>query len=137
MAETAKILNPDKTVLIPDRRAGCSLAQSITADDVHLLRERFPGVPVVTYANTSAEVKAESDICCTSANARQVVECLGTDNAIVLPDEYLARYVASQPEGNSIAWKGPCEVHEHFTADELRLIRASDPSIQIIAHPEC
>src|SRR5580693_7879967 len=137
MAETAKILNPDKTVLIPDRRAGCSLAQSITADDVRLLRERFPGVPVVTYVNTSAEVKAESDICCTSSNALQVVESLGSDRVIFLPDEYLARYVASQTNVKIIAWKGHCEVHERFTADELRSYRESDPSIQIIAHPEC
>jgi len=137
MAETAKILNPDKTVLIPDRRAGCSLAQSITGDDVRLLRERFPGVPVVTYVNTSAEVKAESDICCTSSNALQVVESLGTEKVIFLPDEYLARYVASQTDVKIIAWKGHCEVHERFTADELRSYRESDPSIQIIAHPEC
>jgi quinolinate synthase len=137
MAETAKILNPDKTVLIPDRRAGCSLAQSITPGDVRLLRERFPGVPVVTYVNTSAEVKAESDICCTSSNALQVVESLGTDKVIFLPDEYLARYVASQTDVKIIAWKGHCEVHERFTADELRLMRESDPAIQIIAHPEC
>jgi quinolinate synthase len=133
MAETAKILNPDKTVLIPDRRAGCSLAQSITADDVRLLRERFPGVPVVTYVNTSAEVKAESDICCTSSNALQVVESLGTDRVIFLPDEY----VAAQTGVKVIAWKGHCEVHERFTADELRSYRESDPAIQIIAHPEC
>src|SRR5712671_661831 len=137
MAETAKILNPDKTVLIPDRRAGCSLAQSITADDVRLLRERFPGVPVVTYVNTSAEVKAESDICCTSSNALQVVESLGSDKVIFLPDEYLAKYVASQTSVKIIAWKGHCEVHERFTADELRSYRESDPSIKIIAHPEC
>jgi quinolinate synthase len=137
MAETAKILNPDKTVLIPDRRAGCSLAQSITGEDVRLLRERFPGVPVVTYVNTSAEVKAESDICCTSSNALQVVESLGSERVIFLPDEYLARYVASQTSVKIIAWKGHCEVHERFTADELRSYRATDPSIQIIAHPEC
>src|SRR5262245_39495607 len=137
MAETAKILNPDKIVLIPDMRAGCSLAASITGDDVRLLHERFPGVPVVTYVNTSAEVKAESDICCTSSNALQVVESLGTDKVIFLPDEYLARYVASQTDVKIIAWKGHCEVHERFTADELRSYRASDPSIQIIAHPEC
>jgi quinolinate synthase len=137
MAETAKILNPDKTVLIPDRRAGCSLAQSITGDDVRLLRERFPGVPVVTYVNTSAEVKAESDICCTSSNALQVVESLGSDKVVFLPDEYLARYVASQTKVKIIAWKGHCEVHERFTADELRSYRESDPAIQIIAHPEC
>ena len=137
MAETAKILNPDKTVLIPDRKAGCSLAASITGDDVRLLRERFPGVPVVTYVNTSAEVKAESDICCTSSNALQVVESLGAERVIFLPDEYLAKYVASQSKVKIIAWKGHCEVHERFTGDELRQVRESDPSIQIIAHPEC
>ena len=137
MAETAKVLNPDKTVLIPDLRAGCSLASSITADDIRLLRERFPGVPVVTYVNTSAEVKAESDICCTSSNAVQVVESLGAKRVIMLPDEYLAKYVASQTKVKIIAWKGHCEVHERFTADELNAVRASDPSIQIIAHPEC
>src|SRR5215470_13684513 len=137
MAETAKILNPDKVVLIPDRRAGCSLAQSITADDVRLLRDNFPGVPVVTYVNTSAEVKAESDICCTSSNALQVVESLGTDRVIFLPDEYLAKYVASQTDVKIIAWKGHCEVHERFTADELKRYREDDPSVQIIAHPEC
>ncbi len=137
MAETAKILNPDKTVLIPDSRAGCSLASSITAEDVRLLRERFPGVPVVTYVNTSAEVKAESDICCTSSNAVQVVESLGAERVIMLPDEYLAKYVASQTKVKIIAWKGHCEVHERFTADELRRVRESDPQVQIIAHPEC
>src|SRR5262244_409162 len=137
MAETAKILNPDKVVLIPDSRAGCSLASSITADDVRLLRERFPGVPVVTYVNTSAEVKAESDICCTSSNAVQVVESLGADKVIFLPDEYLARYVASQTNVKIIAWKGHCEVHERFTADELRSYRETDPGLKIIAHPEC
>ena len=137
MAETAKILNPEKTVLIPDPRAGCSLASSITADDIRLLRERFPGVPVVTYVNTSAEVKAESDICCTSSNAVQVVESLGAERVIMVPDEYLAKYVASQTKVKIIAWKGHCEVHERFTADELNAVRASDPSIQIIAHPEC
>ncbi len=137
MAETAKILNPDKTVLIPDLKAGCSLAASITGEDVRLLRERFPGVPVVTYVNTSAEVKAESDICCTSANALQVVESLGADRVIFLPDEYLAKYVASQTQVKIIAWKGHCEVHERFTADELREVREADPSVQIIAHPEC
>jgi quinolinate synthase len=137
MAETSKILNPDKVVLIPDSRAGCSLASSITGDDVRLLRERFPGVPVVTYVNTSADVKAESDICCTSSNAVQVVECLGADKVIFLPDEYLARYVAAQTNVKIIAWKGHCEVHERFTADELRRIRDDDPEIEIIAHPEC
>ena len=137
MAETAKILNPDKVVLIPDRKAGCSLAESITGDDIRLLRERFPGVPVVTYVNTSADVKAESDICCTSSNAVQVVESLGVDKVIFLPDEYLAKYVASQTKVKIIAWKGHCEVHERFTADELRKYRADDPNVQIIAHPEC
>ncbi len=137
MAETAKILNPDKVVLIPDRKAGCSLASSISGDDIRLLRERFPGVPVVTYVNTSAEVKAESDICCTSSNAVRVVESLATDRVIFLPDEYLAKYVASQTAVKIIAWKGHCEVHERFTADELRRYREDDPNIQIIAHPEC
>ncbi len=137
MAETAKILNPGKTVLIPDSRAGCSLATSITGEDVRLLRERFPGVPVVTYVNTSAEVKAESDICCTSSNALQVVESLGADKVIFIPDQYLAKYVASQTKVKIIAWKGSCEVHERFTGDELALIRSNDPTIQIIAHPEC
>ena len=137
MAETAKILNPNKTVLIPDSRAGCSLASSITGEDVRLLRERFPGVPIVTYVNASAEVKAESDICCTSSNAVQVVESLGAKRVIMLPDEYLAKYVASQTSVKLIVWKGHCEVRERFTADELRRVRESDPSVQIIAHPEC
>ena len=137
MAETSKILNPDKTVLIPDSRAGCSLAQAITGADVPLLRQRFPGVPVVTYVNTSADVKAESDICCTSSNAVQVVESLGADKVIFIPDEYLARYVAAQTKVRIIAWKGRCEVHERFTADELRMYREGDPGLQIIAHPEC
>ncbi len=137
MAETAKILNPDKVVLIPDLKAGCSLAESITGEDVRLLRERFPGVPVVSYVNTSAEVKAESDITCTSANAVQVVESLGVDKVIFLPDQYLASYVASQSKVKIIAWKGACEVHERFTGEELRRVREDDPSVQIIAHPEC
>jgi quinolinate synthase len=137
MAETAKILNPDKTVLIPDVRAGCSLASAITGEDVRLLRERFPGVPVVTYVNTSAEVKAESDITCTSSNALQVVESLGVDKVIFVPDQYLAKYVASQTKVKIIAWKGSCEVHERFTGDELAMVRANDPSVQIVAHPEC
>jgi quinolinate synthase len=137
MAETAKILNPEKTVLIPDSRAGCSLAEAITGADVRLLRERFPGVPVVAYVNTSADVKAEVDICCTSSNALQVVESLGSDTVIFLPDQYLAKYVASQSKVKIIAWKGACEVHERFTGDELRLYRESDPNLKIIAHPEC
>jgi quinolinate synthase len=137
MAETSKILNPDKTVLIPDSRAGCSLASSITGADVRLLRERFPGVPVVAYVNTSAEVKAEVDICCTSSNAVQVVESLRAPTVIFLPDRYLANYVATQTDVKIIAWKGACEVHERFTGDELRAYREADPSVQIIAHPEC
>jgi quinolinate synthase len=137
MAETAKILNPDKTVLIPDGMAGCSLASSITAADVRLLRERFPGVPVVTYVNTSAEVKAESDITCTSSNALAVVESLGVDRVIMVPDQYLAKYTASQTKVKIIAWSGSCEVHERFTGNELELIRSNDPSVQIVAHPEC
>jgi quinolinate synthase len=137
MAETSKILNPDKTVLIPDVRAGCSLAQSITGEDVRLLRDKFPGVPIVAYVNTSADVKAEIDICCTSANAVQVVESLGAEKVIFLPDQYLASYVASQTDVKIIAWKGACEVHERFTGDELAKYRAADPSVQIIAHPEC
>jgi quinolinate synthase len=137
MAETSKILNPDKTVLIPDLRAGCSLAEAITGEDVRLLRQRFPGVPVVAYVNTSADVKAEVDICCTSSNALQVVESLGSDTVIFLPDQYLAKYVASQTDVKIIAWKGACEVHERFTGDELRMYRESDPALQIIAHPEC
>jgi quinolinate synthase len=137
MAETSKILNPDKTVLIPDSRAGCSLASSITGADVRLLRQRFPGVPVVAYVNTSADVKAEVDICCTSSNAVQVVESLNSDTVIFVPDQYLAKYVASKTKVKIIAWKGACEVHERFTGDELRTYREADPEVQIIAHPEC
>jgi quinolinate synthase len=137
MAETSKILNLGKTVLIPDSRAGCSLASSISGADVRLLRERFPGVPVVAYVNTSADVKAEVDICCTSSNALQVVESLNAPTVIFLPDQYLAKYVASKTNVKIIAWKGACEVHERFTGDELRAYREADPSVQIIAHPEC
>ncbi len=138
MAETAKILSPEKTVLIPDPLAGCSLAASITADDIRLLRQRYPGVPVVTYVNTSAAVKAESDICCTSANAVAVVESLGVDRVIFLPDEYLGKYVASQTDVQIILWKGHCEVHERFTGQELRAYRAAQgDGIEILAHPEC
>jgi quinolinate synthase len=137
MAETSKILNPHKTVLIPDSRAGCSLASSITGADVRLLRERFPAVPVVAYVNTSADVKAEVDICCTSSNAVEVVESLNAPTVIFLPDQYLAKYVASKTDVKIIAWKGACEVHERFTGDELRAYREADPSVQIIAHPEC
>jgi quinolinate synthase len=137
MAETSKLLNPDRTVLIPDSRAGCSLASSITGADVRLLRERFPGVPVVAYVNTSADVKAEVDICCTSSNALQVVESLNAPTVIFLPDQYLAKYVASKTSVKIIAWKGSCEVHERFTGEELRAYREADPTVQIIAHPEC
>ncbi|HEX9905248.1 MAG TPA: quinolinate synthase NadA, partial [Propylenella sp.] len=137
MAETSKLLNPDKTVLIPDVRAGCSLAASITGHDVRLLRERYPGVPVVTYVNTSADVKAESDICCTSSNAVEIVESMGSDTVIFLPDQYLAKWVASQTKVKIISWQGACEVHERFTGEELREYRAANPGIQILAHPEC
>lgn len=137
MAETAKLLNPDKTVLIPDPEAGCSLAESITAEDARLLRQRYPGVPVVSYVNTSAAVKAESDICCTSANAVEVVESLGSERVIFLPDEFLARWVASQTRVRVISWRGHCIVHERFSAEDLRLYRKQYPGIQILAHPEC
>jgi len=137
MAETAKLLNPGKTVLIPDTAAGCSLASSITPDDVRLLRRRYPGVPVVTYVNTSAAVKGESDICCTSGNAKKVIESLGVDRVIMLPDEYLARNVAAETGVEIIAWAGHCEVHERFTAAEIRLIREQHPGVTVLAHPEC
>jgi quinolinate synthase len=137
MAETAKVLNPDRTVLIPDLEAGCSLAESITASDVRALRERHPGVPVVTYVNTSAEVRAESDICCTSANAVEVVESLGTDRVIFLPDEYLGKWIAANTEVNVILWNGHCEVHEQFTVDVIASYRRQFPGVQVIAHPEC
>lgn len=137
MAETAKLLNPGKTVLIPDLRAGCSLAESITGADVRLLRQRYAGVPVVSYVNTSAEVKAESDICCTSSNAVAVVESLGTERVIFLPDRYLGRWVASQTGVDVILWEGSCMVHERFSGEQLRGYRADHPGIRIIAHPEC
>lgn len=137
MAETSKLMNPDKTVLIPDLEAGCSLAESITAADVRALREAYPGVPIVTYVNTSAEVKAECDICCTSSNAVKVVESLGAPRVLLIPDEYLAKYVATKTEVEIIAWKGRCEVHERFTGEELTAIKEADPSVRIIAHPEC
>ena len=137
MAETSKLLSPEKMVLIPDLKAGCSLASSITGADVRRLREAYPGVPVVAYVNTSAEVKAEVDICCTSANAVQVVESLGVDRVIFVPDQYLAKYVQSKTKVKIIAWHGACEVHERFTGEELRRYREADPSIRIIAHPEC
>lgn len=137
MAETAKLLNPDKTVLLPSVEAGCSLADSITPADVRLLRERYPGVPVVAYVNTSAAVKAETDICCTSGNARAVVESLVANRVIMLPDEYLARNVAAQTKVEIIAWKGHCEVHERFTPTEIAELRESHPGIIVLAHPEC
>jgi quinolinate synthase len=136
MAETAKLLNPSKTVLIPDRDAGCSLADSITPADVRLLRQRYPGVPVVTYVNTSAAVKAESDICCTSGNARAVIESLGVDRVIMLPDEYLARNIAAETSVRIITWTGHCEVHELFTAAEVRQLREDHPGVVVLAHPE-
>ncbi|MER9147111.1 quinolinate synthase NadA [Mesorhizobium opportunistum] len=137
MAETAKLLNPDKTVLIPDLSAGCSLAESITAEDVRLMRQRYPGVPIITYVNTSAEVKAESDICCTSGNAKAVVESLGVLRVIMLPDEYLAQNIAAQTDVQIIAWKGHCEVHERFTPADIRELRESHPGVVVLAHPEC
>jgi quinolinate synthase len=137
MAETAKLLNPAKRVLIPDLGAGCSLAASITAADVRLLRQRYPGVPVVTYVNTSAAVKAESDICCTSGNARRIVESLGVPKVIMLPDEYLAQNIAAETGVEIVTWAGHCEVHERFTARDIRQLRAGHPGIVVLAHPEC
>ncbi|WP_315780386.1 MULTISPECIES: quinolinate synthase NadA [unclassified Bradyrhizobium] len=137
MAETAKLLNPGKTVLIPDLDAGCSLAESITAADVRLMRARHPGVPVVAYVNTSVAVKAESDVCCTSGNALEIVESLGTDHVIMLPDEYLARNVAVQTKVRITAWNGHCEVHERFTAEDVRTLRDDHPGVTVLAHPEC
>jgi quinolinate synthase len=136
MAETAKLLNPSKTVLIPDRGAGCSLADSITAEDVRLLRRNYPGVPIVTYVNTSAAVKAESDICCTSGNAKAVIESLGVERVIMLPDEYLARNIAAETKVKVIAWTGHCEVHERFSAEEVRQLRENHPGVVVLAHPE-
>src|SRR6201993_1596119 len=137
MAETAKLLNPAKTVLIPDLEAGCSLAASITAADIRLMRERHPGVPIVTYVNTSAAVKAESDVCCTSSNARKIIEGLGVPKVIMLPDEYLAKNTAAQTKVEIIAWSGHCEVHERFTPEDIRSLRESHPGIIVLAHPEC
>ena len=137
MAETAKLLNPGKTVLIPDLLAGCSLAESITAEDVRALRRRFPGVPVVTYVNTSAAVKAESDICCTSGNARRVIESLGAPRVVMLPDKYLAANVAKQTRVEIIPWAGRCEVHERFTPADVRELREGHPGVVVLVHPEC
>ncbi len=137
MGETAKILNPGRTVVVPDARAGCSLAESITAADVRGLRARYPGVPVVTYVNTSAAVKAESDICCTSSNAVAVVESLGVPRVILIPDEFLAAYVASKTAVEIISWHGHCEVHERFRAIDVEQLREGDAGVVVIAHPEC
>ena len=137
MAETAKLMSPEKKVLLPDMRAGCSLAASITGDDVRNLKKKYPGVPVVSYVNTSADVKAETDVCCTSANAVKIVKSLGVNKVIFLPDVYLAKYVASQTDVEIISWKGTCEVHEQFNEEEINQIRTSNPGIKIIAHPEC
>jgi len=137
MAETAKILAPAKKVLIPDMEAGCSLAASVTAEDVRALKRKYPGVPVVAYVNTYADVRAEVDICCTSGNAVQIVESLGSDRVIFLPDGYLGRYVASKTDVEIIFWEGACEVHERFTAQDIRAYREANPGIDVIAHPEC
>lgn len=156
MAETAKILNPGKTVLLPSEKAGCSLAASITAADVRQLKARFPGVPVVTYINTYADVKAETDVCCTSSNAAAVVESLGSDTVIFLPDEYLAKNVAretgkhiifpsraangefdTEVDYQLIGWHGRCEVHDKFTVEDINNIRADHPNVVILSHPEC
>ncbi len=137
MAETSKILCPHKTVLIPNPEAGCSLASSITAADVRLIKERYPNTPVVTYVNTSADVKTESDICCTSSNAVQVVESLGVDQVIMIPDQYLAKNVAAQTDVKIITWQGQCEVHELFTREDIDSLRESYPGVVVLAHPEC
>ena len=137
MAETAKLMNPTKKVYLPDMQAGCSLASSITGKDVRLLKEKYPGVPVVSYVNTSADVKAETDVCCTSANAVKVVESLNVDRVIFLPDQYLADYVSKNTKVKIISWKGTCIVHEQFTAKEIEDIKSQNPGIKIIAHPEC
>ncbi|TAL39728.1 MAG: quinolinate synthase NadA [Alphaproteobacteria bacterium] len=137
MAETSKILSPEKTVLIPDLKAGCSLAASITAADVRLLRQKFPGVPIVTYVNTSAEVKAESDICCTSSNALKIVESLESDTVLMIPDQYLARNIAKQTKKKILTWQGACEVHERFTANDIIKFRKAYPGALVLAHPEC
>ena len=137
MAETAKLMNPYKKVLLPDMNAGCSLASSITGKDVKLLKEKYPGVPVVTYVNTSADVKAESDICCTSANAVRIVESLGVNKVIFLPDQYLAKYVSTKTKVQIISWIGTCIVHERFSSQEIEDIKKLNPGIVILSHPEC
>ena len=137
MAETAKLMNPNKKILLPDMEAGCSLASSITGKDVRMLKEKYPSVPVVTYVNTSAEVKAESDICCTSANAVKVVESLGADKVIFLPDLYMAKYVQTKTKVQIISWVGTCIVHERFSAQEIKDIKKQNPGISVLSHPEC
>ena len=137
MAETAKLMSPDKKVLLPDMSAGCSLSSSITGKDVRLLKKKYPGVPVVSYVNTSADVKAETDICCTSANAVKIVKSLNVKKVIFLPDDYLAKYVASKTDVEIISWKGICIVHDQFNEKEIKNIRKNNPGIKIIAHPEC
>ena len=137
MAETAKLMNPGKKILLPDMEAGCSLASSITGKDVKMLKEKYPSVPVVTYVNTSAEVKAESDICCTSANAVRVVESLGVDKVIFLPDQYMAKYVQTKTKVQIISWIGTCIVHERFSAQEIEDIKKQNPKILVLSHPEC
>jgi quinolinate synthase len=141
MAETSKVLSPAKRVLIPDLHAGCSLASSIKASDVRLMRQRYPNAPVVAYVNTTADVKAEVDVCCTSANAVQVVEWAaktwGSDRVLLIPDEFLARNVARQTSVKIVAWRGRCEVHERFTAEDILELRAAYPDAQVLAHPEC
>ena len=137
MAETTKILNPSKTVLIPDAEAGCSLAESITAADIEKMRALYPGVPVVTYVNTTAEVKAVSDVTCTSANAKQVVESLGVDRVMLFPDEFLAQNVSAETDVEIITFPGRCEVHEKFSAKQVVDLRKSYPGVTVLAHPEC
>ena len=137
MAETAKLMSPNKKILLPDMSAGCSLASSITGEDVRNLKKKYPGVPVVSYVNTSADVKAETDVCCTSANAVKIVNSLGVKKVIFLPDDYLAKYVASKTDVEIISWKGTCEVHEQFNDEEINEIRKNNPGIKVIAHPEC
>ena len=137
MAETAKLMSPNKKVLLPDMSAGCSLSSSITGEDVRNLKKKYPGVPVVSYVNTSADVKSETDVCCTSANAVKIVNSLGVKKVIFLPDDFLAKYVASQTDVEIISWKGTCEVHEQFNDQEINEIRKNNPGIKVIAHPEC
>ena len=137
MAETSKILCMDKKVLIPDMKAGCSLAEGITAADLKLLREKYPGVPIVTYVNTSAEVKAESDICCTSGNAVKIVNALDSDQVLMIPDKYLAAYTQTKTDKKILTYNGSCIVHERFTAQDVRDFRARYEGVVVLAHPEC